>query len=310
VTPAAPTATAPACNSAWLNVAPTASLSGPATVDEGSVYTLTVGAITDPGADTRSGYTIAWGDGSTDALTPAQWAAAAGNFTHTYADGASAPTITVSTTDEDGTTVLGTQAVTVANVAPSLVLDGAASTLEGATYQLTLTGSDVAGSADPLAYSIAWGDGSTQTVLAADLPASGIVSHVFTDDEDGPANATARQVTVTVTDGDGGSTEVSKTVTVSNVAPTASLSGPATVDEGSVYTLTVGAILDPGTDTRSGYTHRLGRRQHRHLHPGPVGRRGRQLHPHLRRRRQLPRPSPSAPPTKTAPRCSAPRPSR
>jgi hypothetical protein len=237
-----------------LNVAPTASLSGPATVDEGGVYTLTVGAITDPGADTRSGYTIAWGDGSTDALTPADWAAAAGNFTHTYADGASAPTITVSTTDEDGTTVLGTQAVTVANVAPSLVLDGAASTLEGATYQLTLTGSDVAGSADPLAYSIAWGDGSTQTVLAADLPASGIVSHVFTDDEDGPANATARQVTVTVTDGDGGSTEVSKTVTVSNVAPTASLSGPATVDEGSVYTLTVGAILDPGTDTRSGYS--------------------------------------------------------
>ncbi|MBL0284130.1 MAG: hypothetical protein IPQ01_09660, partial [Zoogloea sp.] len=236
------------------NVAPTASISGASAVDEGSVYTLTVGAILDPGTDTRSGYTIAWGDGSTDSFTPADWVAAAGSFTHTYADGASASTITVSTTDEDGTTVLGTQAVTVANVAPSLVLDGAASTLEGATYQLTLTGSDAAGSADPLAYSIAWGDGSTQTVLAADLPASGIVSHVFADDEDGPANATARQVTVTVTDGDGGSTEVSKTVTVANVAPTASVSGPATVDEGSVYTLTVGAILDPGTDTRSGYT--------------------------------------------------------
>ncbi|WP_300435322.1 PKD domain-containing protein, partial [Zoogloea sp.] len=219
------------------NVAPAASLSGASAVDEGSIYTLTVGAITDPGTDTRSGYTIAWGDGSTDSFTPAQWAAAAGSFTHTYADGASTPTITVSTTDEDGTTVLGTQAVAVANVAPSLVLDGAASTLEGATYQLTLTGSDVAGSADPLAYSIAWGDGSTQTVLAADLPASGIVSHVFTDDEDGPANATARQVTVTVTDSDGGSTEVSKTVTVNNVAPTIEATGAASATVGVAYTL-------------------------------------------------------------------------
>ncbi|WP_300441076.1 hypothetical protein, partial [Zoogloea sp.] len=231
------------------NVAPSASLSGPTTVDEGSVYTLTVGAILDPGTDTRSGYSIAWGDGSTDSFTPAQWAAAAGSFTHTYADGASTPTITVSTTDEDGSTVLGTQAVAVANVAPSLVLDGAASTLEGATYQLTLTGSDVAGSADPLAYSIAWGDGSTQTVLAADLPASGIVSHVFTDDEDGPANATARQVTVTVTDGDGGSTEVSKTVTVNNVAPTIEATGAASTTTGLAYTLSLANYLDPGQDT-------------------------------------------------------------
>ena len=108
----------------------------------------------------------------------------------------------------------------------SLGLDWTANPLWRASTRLEVRSSgDVAGSADPLAYSIAWGDGSTQTLLAADLPASGIVSHVFTDDEDGPANATARQVTVTVTDGDGGSTEVSKTVTVSNVAPTIEASG-------------------------------------------------------------------------------------
>ena len=38
------------------------------TAAEGSLYTLTVGPITDPGADTRSGYTIAWGDGSVDSI--------------------------------------------------------------------------------------------------------------------------------------------------------------------------------------------------------------------------------------------------
>ena len=88
------------------NVAPTASISGPATVDEGSVYTLTVGPITDPGTDTRSSYTIAWGDGLTDSFTAAEWATAAGSFTHTYADGSSSATITVSTTDEDGSYAL------------------------------------------------------------------------------------------------------------------------------------------------------------------------------------------------------------
>ena len=52
----------------------------------------------------------------------AEWAAAAGSFTHTYADGASSPTITVSATDEDGTFTLGTKSVTVANVAPAVAL--------------------------------------------------------------------------------------------------------------------------------------------------------------------------------------------
>jgi len=38
-------------------------------------------------------------------------------------------------------------------------------------------------------------------------------------------------------------------VTVVNVAPTLVLAGAATVDEGAAYTLTLGAVTDPGTDT-------------------------------------------------------------
>nr|WP_315182272.1 PKD domain-containing protein [uncultured Albidiferax sp.] len=237
------------------NVAPTATVSGASSVDEASAYTLNVGAITEPGADTRTGYTIAWGDGNTSSFTPAQWAAAAGSFTHTYADNAAA-TITVSATDEDGTFVLGTQAVTINNVAPTALLTGAASTNEGASYSLNIVGSDVAGAADPLGYSIDWGDGSAvQTLTAVQLAAlASNVTHTFADDADGVVNSTPRTISVTANDGDGGVTTQTKVVNVNNVAPLAVVSGAATVNEASVYTLTVGLVTEPGTDTRTGYT--------------------------------------------------------
>ncbi|KPG00112.1 hypothetical protein IP87_03475, partial [beta proteobacterium AAP121] len=144
------------------NVAPTAPVSGAATVAEGATYTLNVGAVTDPGADTRTGYSISWGDGTpNENFTPAQWAAAGGVFTHVYADGVGAGTgriIVVSAADEDGTHILGTQNLTITNTSPGLVLSGNANTLEGAVYTLNIVGTDVP--ADVLSYSIDWGDGS------------------------------------------------------------------------------------------------------------------------------------------------------
>ncbi|WP_159694094.1 hypothetical protein, partial [Cognatazoarcus halotolerans] len=67
---------------------------------------------------------------------------------------------------------------------------------------LAIAGSDVAGAADPLSYTIDWGDGSAlQTLSAAELAAlGGSVEHVFADDEDGLVNATARTITVTAND--------------------------------------------------------------------------------------------------------------
>jgi len=48
------------------NVDPTIAVSGDASVDEGSVYTLTLGAITDPGDDTVTSWTVNWGDGNSN----------------------------------------------------------------------------------------------------------------------------------------------------------------------------------------------------------------------------------------------------
>ena len=241
------------------NVAPTAPVTGADSVNEASLYTLNVGAVTDPGADTRTGYSIAWGDGATSNFTAAQWTAAAGVFTHAYADGAlggTAQTISVSATDEDGTFVLGSKSLTVNNVGPSLSIAGAAGLNEGGSYTLAITGSDVAGAADPLSYSIDWGDGSAlQNLTAAQLAAlSGNVAHVYADDNDGPNNASLRTISVTVNDGDGGTANQTKDITVSNVAPTAPVTGADSVNEASLYTLNVGAVTDPGADTRSGYS--------------------------------------------------------
>tara|TARA_E500000305_G_scaffold36763_3_gene28012 strand:+ start:86 stop:17857 length:17772 start_codon:yes stop_codon:yes gene_type:complete len=79
-----------------LNVAPTLTISGNATVDEGATYTLNLSA-SDPGTDTITEWSIDWGDGNVETVS--------GNpstVTHDYANGLSSYTISATATDEDG----------------------------------------------------------------------------------------------------------------------------------------------------------------------------------------------------------------
>src|SRR5207245_2157549 len=101
-----------------INVAPTLTLSGAASVNEGSLYTLNMSSF-DPGADTITHWTINWGDGmETVNGNPS-------NVTHTYADGNVNYTISATATDEDGTFAAGnTVAVAVNNVAPTASING------------------------------------------------------------------------------------------------------------------------------------------------------------------------------------------
>jgi hypothetical protein len=190
------------------NVAPTLTLSGNSDVNEGSSYTLDLSSL-DPGADTIDHWTIDWGD-STQIVN--------GNppsVTHTYADGSSAYTISATATDEDGTFSAGnTLSVTVNNVAPTLVISGAASVNEGSTYTLNLSSSDPG--ADTVDHwTIDWGDGALE--LVSGHPAS--VTHTYAD---GPSSYT---ISATASDEDG-TFAAGNTVsaTVNNVAPTASIS--------------------------------------------------------------------------------------
>jgi VCBS repeat-containing protein len=220
------------------NVAPTLTLSGPASVNEGSSYTLGLSS-SDPGQDTISSWTVTWGDGAVQAVSGNPSSVA-----HTYADGPNSYTISATATDEDGTYNAGnTIGVTVNNVPPTLTLSGPNSVNEGSTYTLGLSSSDP-GQDTISSWTIAWGDGAVQTVSGN--PSS--VTHTYAD---GPNNFT---ISATATDEDGtynaGNTVA---VTVNNVAPTLTLSGAGSVNEGSIYTLGLSSS-DPGQDTISSWT--------------------------------------------------------
>src|SRR5207253_3634464 len=61
------------------------------------------------------------------------------------------------------------------------------------------------------------------------------------------SGAGTADVSASVTDDDGGIGSDTKHVSVANVAPTAHLTGPANVDEGSTHTYTF-TVTDPGSD--------------------------------------------------------------
>ena len=131
------------------------------------------------------------------------------------------------------------------NVAPyNLVILGPDSSPEGTSITYTATYTDP-GTLDTHTYHwsavanngqvISDGYGTTYTFTPVDNLTNSV-----------PATYT---VSLTVTDKDGGAVSGSKSTSVTDVAPTISLSGATDVDEGSMYTLTLGAITDPGTDT-------------------------------------------------------------
>ncbi|MBX3641354.1 MAG: DUF4347 domain-containing protein, partial [Nitrosomonas sp.] len=156
------------------NVVPVITLIGDASVDEGSVYTLT-GSVFDPGLDTITDYIVNWGDGTTTALTAAEVQALSGNVSHVFADGASNPLISVDLVDEDGThTAAGTLSVTVNNVAPIIALSGAVEVNTGDSYTLNLGAVTDPGDDMVTSYIVNWGDGTADTFSAA-----GDVAHVY-----------------------------------------------------------------------------------------------------------------------------------
>ncbi len=227
------------------NVAPTIALSGSLSVDEGSLYTLNLGAITDPGTDTVTAYSINWGFGIVDSFTGSPVGL---SKTHTFADGSSSTlTIVVSLTDEDGTYEAGAQPVTVNNVAPTIALSGVSSVNEGSSFTLNLGSITDPGTDTVTAYSIAWGDGVTENFTGN--PTGLSKTHTYAD------GINTYIIRVSLTDEDGSYNSAgTQSVTVNNVAPTIALSGASSVNEGSVYTLNLGSIIDPGADTVTGYS--------------------------------------------------------
>jgi hypothetical protein len=213
------------------NVAPTLTLSGDASTSEGATYTLGW-TKTDPGQDTVSSYSIDWGDGS----DPTVVAGNASSSTHVFSEPGS-ETITLSATDEDGTTT-ATKAVTVSTVNPVVTLLGDSSVAEGAEYAIFFDSSDAGGDARD-GWVIDWGDGD----VGFYDPTLTTSSHTYADDGSYTVTVTAQ-----ASDGDTGTDTIA--LTVNNVNPTVAITGTpgGNVDEGD--SITVGSTAsDPGDDT-------------------------------------------------------------
>ncbi|HEV8607732.1 MAG TPA: PKD domain-containing protein [Tepidisphaeraceae bacterium] len=205
------------------NIAPTLALSGAGTVNQNSPYAVNF-TVTDPGADTISAWNINWGDGQTSPL-----AGAARSASHTYLT-AGTFTITLTATDEDGSYSI-TGSVGVADSGGASI-SGPATTSEAASYTLLLSTTN----SSPLSWLINWGDGPAQFV--GGNPAS--VIHTYADDG-------AYTITATLT-ASSGSYSTTKNITVNNVAPTLTLGGAASANEGSLYSLNLSSS-DVAPDT-------------------------------------------------------------
>jgi PKD repeat protein len=223
------------------NVAPSTSINGaPATSPEGTEIDLT-SSVQDPGsADT---HTYAWSvtkDGSPYASGTDE------NFSFTPDDNGSY-VVTLTVTDDDGGTDTGTATITVNNVAPAASIDDAPETsAEGTEIDLTNTVTDP-GSADTHTY--AW----SVTKDGAPFAAGTDDDFAFTPDDNG-----SYVVTLTVTDDDGGVGTDSKTIDVTNVAPSATFANNGPVNEGSPIVLELNGTTDPSSvDTAAGFQYRF-----------------------------------------------------
>ncbi len=216
------------------NVAPTIQLSGAASVEEGSPYTLTLGAVTDPGDDTVITYRVHWGDGTTDDF------GVAGDMIHTYADGPEARTIVVDLEDEDGTHVgAGSLALMVTNAAPLITADSTLVTVdEGDTAENTGSFSDLGIDTITLAASVG--------IVTSAGEGKWLWSFATIDGfED------SQTVTITATDSDGASGSVVFQLRVNNAVPEVQVGADLTANEGATVALQA-AFRDPGSvDTHS-----------------------------------------------------------
>ena len=247
------------------NVAPVVTLTGDTPVNEGSTHTYGYSTV-DPGSEvfTLDAQTCDGGTLSTTASTRAP-----------AREASTAPSPTTAPTTSVSPSVTASRPIQTPSKSPSTTCaddrhQRRASVNEGSTYSLTLGAVTDPGTDTVTSYIVHWGDGSSDTYTPpaprpTPTPTARYLRHHRRPGRrrrhpPRPANALS--------------------VTVNNVAPTIAISGAANVNEGSSYSLTLGAVTDPGTDTVTSYIVHWGDGNSEHL------RHRRRQDPHLRRRPQ------------------------
>jgi hypothetical protein len=214
-----------------VNVAPTATFgASPSTLDEGGDFTLSLTDPHDVAADVAAGFQYDFDCGS----GYAGYGTSNSAMCSTTDDG----TLTVKgkIKDKDGGETEYTTTVTVHNVPPSATFNAPDSVPEGTSIDLSLTDVVDSGTADTHTFRFSC-DGSNWTAY------SGTSTHSCPTTDNG-----TRIVKGQVKDDDGGESEqYSASVTIENVAPSATFNAPASVNEGTSISLSLTGVTDPGT---------------------------------------------------------------
>ena len=217
-------------------VAPTVTISGDSSVNEGDTYTLTLSATGNPSNHPITGWTINWGDNSATQTVSGN----PSSVTHIFPDASlSGPyPITATAIEDEGSFISNTLNVNVNVVAPTVTISGPSSINEDDTYSLNLSATGNPSNHPITGWTIDWGDGSgTQTISGN--PSS--VTHVFADASlNGPYPITAIAI-----EDEGQFSANSLNVTVNVVAPTVTISGASSVNEDATYTLNLSATGNP-----------------------------------------------------------------
>ena len=244
------------------NVAPTVDASADQVTTEGSVVSLAPAIFNDLGTLDTHTATINWGDGTVPDLgvvseapfgPPGSTGGASGTISgsHVYADDG-VYTVTITVVDDDGGIVIDSLAVTVNNVAPTVVTGLDQSTAEGSLVSLAPATFNDLGTLDTHTATIDWGDGSVPDVgVISESPfgppgstagADGTVSasHVYADNG-------VYTVTVTVIDNDGGTGSDMLLVTIDNAAPTVDAGEDQITTAGTLLSLVSAGFNDLGT---------------------------------------------------------------
>src|ERR671931_416972 len=233
------------------NSAPAVTLSAAnsLSVNEGSTQTYSY-SISDPDGDTIASIATSCGANGTKVGSDA-FTNTGGSFQCSFGDGPNSSTVSAQANDGAAAGNTDTQVVSILNLAPTATLANSGPVSEGSSAMISFSGQSDASSADTSAgfrYEYRC-DGSAFPGPANYGTASSSASASCSFDDNGSYTVRAR-----IIDKDSGATSYTTTVTVNNVAPTATLANNGPIDEGSSATISFSGQSDPSnTDTSAGF---------------------------------------------------------
>ncbi|MGC4031518.1 MAG: PKD domain-containing protein [Tepidisphaeraceae bacterium] len=228
------------------NANPTATISGEpvGNINEGASVTVTAAAA-DAGVDDTFSYSWTITKDGSDFVLPENAVTDGASLTFIPTDNGTYVATVVVTDNDGGTVTVSSASIIADNVAPTAGITNAPTTAdEGDTVSV---GSSITDAGDADTFTYAWSVTKDSQPYAVNTPTSAAgFSFVPTDNG-------SYEITLLVTDKDGATDSItSAPITVSNVAPTATLTAPETGTEGSALNFTV-AASDAGSDDTQTY---------------------------------------------------------